>query len=70
MANDTKTLEKLAVSETEAGLMLGVSGRTVFALRKQGKIRAVKIGSGMQARVLYPISELKRFLEAGNGGAA
>ena len=44
----------LLVSEREAGRLLGVTPRTVFALRRAGELPAVKIG----ARVLYPLAAL------------
>jgi excisionase family DNA binding protein len=48
----------LLVSEREAGRLLGVTPRTVFALRRAGELPAVKIG----ARVLYPLAALEQFI--------
>ena len=50
--------QKLAYSERDAATLLSISPRTLFSLRKEGKVRAVKIGN----RVIYPREELKRFL--------
>ena len=50
--------QQLAYSEQEAAGLLGISPRTLFTLRKEGKVRAVKIGK----RVVYSREELQRFL--------
>ena len=50
--------QQLAYSEQDAAGLLGISPRTLFTLRKEGKVRAVKIGK----RVIYPREELQRFL--------
>jgi hypothetical protein len=59
-------LEPLAVSEIEAGRLLGLSSRTVFSLRKAGKLKAVKIGEGAKSRVIYSVEELRRFIASTN----
>jgi excisionase family DNA binding protein len=48
----------LLVSEREAGRLLGVTARTVFELRRSGKLPVVKI----RARVLYPVAAIHRFI--------
>ena len=53
--------QQLAYSEQEAAKLLSISPRTLFTLRKEGKVRAVKVGN----RVIYSREELKRFLAAG-----
>jgi len=59
-------LEPLAVSEREAGRLLGLTSRTLFSLRKAGKLKAVKIGDGPKSRVLYAMDELRRFIASTN----
>ena len=56
----------ILVSEREAGRLLGVTPRTVFAFRQRGEIPHVKIGS----RVLYPLAALERFVAENTEGAA
>jgi excisionase family DNA binding protein len=62
MQSSTTKPEPLAVDGREAARLLSVSERTIFMLRKSGKIRAIKIGKGMQSRVLYPVESLRNFL--------
>lgn len=50
--------QPILISEREAARLLGVSDRTVWQMRKDGKIKAVKIG----AAVRYARSELDRFI--------
>ena len=50
--------QQLAYSEQDAARLLSISPRTLFTLRKEGKVRAVKIGN----RVIYSREELQRFL--------
>jgi len=57
---DTSTLTPLLVSEREAARLLGVSPRTVFTLRKQGHLKAVKIG----ASVRYDVRDIRAFINA------
>lgn len=52
--------QRLAYSEAESAQLLGISVRTLFDLRKQGRIGYVPIGT----RVIYPVKELQRFLDA------
>jgi excisionase family DNA binding protein len=54
--------EPLSLRPREAARMLSVSERTLFALRAEGRIRAVKLGAGRGATVLFRVEELKRFL--------
>lgn len=50
--------QQLAYNEQDAAKLLSISPRTLFTLRKEGKVRAVKVGN----RVIYSREELKRFL--------
>jgi len=59
----------LAVRPREAAKLLGVSVRTLQEYRRRGLIRAVKIGRGRRAVVLFEMAELKRFLAANRNGA-
>lgn len=53
--------EKLALPTDEAAVALGISPRLLWDLTvPRGPIRAVRAGS----RVLYPVSELKRWIES------
>ena len=61
-ANPNDTIRTTGRDQRKAGRLLGVSGRTVFSLRKQGKIAAIKLGVGMQCRDVYPIESLRAFL--------
>jgi excisionase family DNA binding protein len=51
---------KLALSEREVASALGVSVRTLFTLRKSGRLRFAKIGS----RVVYTPEAIRDFLVA------
>jgi len=51
--------QPILITEKEAARLLGVSDRTVWQLRKDGKLRGIKIG----AAVRYARSELDRFIE-------
>lgn len=50
--------ESLLITEIEAGHLLGCSGRTVYELRKQGKLKAVRVGG----LVKYARTEIERFI--------
>jgi excisionase family DNA binding protein len=57
----------LLVSEPEAARLLGVSARTVWQLRADGKLPGVKIGSAVR----YDPEDLRRFIaSAKTGGEA
>ena len=56
--NSELPAKQLAYCEQDAAKLLSISPRTLFSLRKEGKVRAVKVGN----RVIYPREELKRFL--------
>jgi excisionase family DNA binding protein len=58
----------LAVRPREAAKLLGVSVRTLQEYRRRGLIRAVKIGRGRRAVVLFEVDELKRFLAENREG--
>jgi excisionase family DNA binding protein len=53
---------RLCLSETEAAQALSVSTRTIFGLRSSGRLGFIKLGDGKQCRVLYPISELEKYI--------
>lgn len=52
--------QRITLTEKDVAQMLGVSDRTVWQLRKDGKIRCIKIG----ASVRYTRAEVDRFIEA------
>lgn len=54
--------KKLAYGEAEAAELLSLSPRTLYSLRKQGRLKAKTVGS----RVLYTNEELMRFLRDTN----
>lgn len=54
--------QPLALRPREAAKMLSISDRTLWRLTKEGKIPCVKLGEGRTHAVLYPISELEKFL--------
>jgi predicted site-specific integrase-resolvase len=62
----------LSVRPRQAAAMLGVSARTLWEWTRRGIAPAVKIGNGKKKTVLYPLSELERFLreriEVAKGG--
>ncbi|MCC7418659.1 MAG: helix-turn-helix domain-containing protein [Planctomycetaceae bacterium] len=53
------SVQPLAVSEPAAAKCIGISPRTLFTLRQRGEIGFVRIGQ----RVVYPLAEIKRYLE-------
>jgi len=56
---------RLALQAAEAARLLGISRRTLFGLTyPRGPIRAVRLSAGPKAGVLYPLEELRRWLEA------
>jgi hypothetical protein len=56
-------IEPLALGERDAAKLIGVCPRSLFSLRRQGRIAAIKIGhAGGKGRVLYPLAELRRFV--------
>lgn len=57
---------KLAYPEPEAARLLGISERTLFTLRQEGRIAYVKLG----ARVLYRAAALRQFLRDNETPAA
>lgn len=65
LENGITPMARLLLTESQTADMLSVCPRTLFALRKAGRITASKIG----ARVLYHIDEVKRFA-AGSVGQA
>ena len=58
--------EKLKLlSQTQTAKLLGVSERSLYNMRRRGKLRAVKLGE----RVLYDPEDVKAFLENCKDGA-
>ena len=53
----------LAVSRREAAAMLGISERLLWTWTNASKIPHVRIGT----RVLYPVEQLRRWLDARSG---
>lgn len=51
-------LPPMLVDERQAARLLGVSPRTLFNMRRAGKLACVKIGS----RKLYTTTELQQFI--------
>lgn len=51
---------KLMVTQQEAARMLSISERTLYTLRKSGRLRAVRLTSG---GLRYSVAELRRFAE-------
>ena len=49
----------LLVSEREAARLLGCCGRTVFALRQEGKLPHIKL----RGAVRYAVSDLEQFVQ-------
>jgi hypothetical protein len=63
MSITPQTIEPLAIGERDAAKLIGLCPRSLFSLRRQGKIAAIKIGgAGGKGRVLYPLAELRRFV--------
>ena len=59
MSTVTEAQPKL-LNESDVAEILGVCNRTVWQLRKEGKIRAVKVGS----LIRYKREEVDRFIDA------
>lgn len=57
-ATSNQKEQPILITEKEAARLLGVSDRTIWQLRKDGRLRGVKIG----AAVRYARSELDRFI--------
>ncbi|HEX4130075.1 MAG TPA: helix-turn-helix domain-containing protein [Pirellulales bacterium] len=51
-------MEKTLLSVADTAETLGISERTLWTLRQQGKIHAVHIGR----RVLFAVAEIQRFI--------
>jgi hypothetical protein len=62
MRSNTPPPEVLAVTEGVAAKMVSLSTRSMFELRRQGRIDFIKVGSGPKARILYPKAALDRFI--------
>jgi excisionase family DNA binding protein len=60
------SMSPLLVSQPEAARLLGVSERTVFQLRADGKLPAVKIG----AAIRYDVEDIKKYIGAAKIGGA
>jgi excisionase family DNA binding protein len=59
-SHDQGAEDRLLVNEREAGRLLSVSPKTVYNLRRRGKLRAVMIGS---AGVRYDVRDLRAFID-------
>jgi excisionase family DNA binding protein len=57
--SNTPPLTKIAVSEFEAGKLLGVSAKSLQRARVAGEIKFFRMSAG--GKVLFRISELERF---------
>jgi Helix-turn-helix domain len=62
MANETAN-EPLLVSEREAARLLGMCTKSLYRLRRAGRIEYVKIGLGDQ-RIRYTVQSLRNFIAA------
>ena len=58
------TMTPLLLTQREAAKALAISERTLYALRKGGLIRAVRIGIGGWR---YSVEELQRFIRESEG---
>ncbi|MFG0275712.1 MAG: helix-turn-helix domain-containing protein [Phycisphaerales bacterium] len=64
--DDRKPFAPLAVGREEAARLLGISERLLWTWTNAGEIPHVRLG----ARVLYPVDELRRWLENQTRGSA
>jgi excisionase family DNA binding protein len=64
MTSNTPPQAALLLSEAEAARTLGISPRTLFTMRKDGRIPFVRLGH----RVLYNPRSLRAWLEAQEQG--
>ncbi len=64
MTIPTTTLEPLLVDERAAARLLGVCPRTIYGLRRGGKLRAVRIGSSVR----YDVADLRALIAAYKDG--
>lgn len=61
MTTKTKTeVPKLLYSMRDAEHMLGLSARTIYALRQRGELRATRVGGGVK----FTLEELQRYIAA------
>lgn len=61
MDTPSRTLQPIQVGEREAARVLGVCAKTLYNLRRAGKIAYVRVGLGGNSRVAYRLDELDRF---------
>ena len=54
--------ELLAVTQNEAARMLSLTPRTVYALRRSGRLASMKVGIGAKSKVLIPLESLRQFV--------
>jgi len=59
MERDFDTTKRMAVDAVEAAKMIGVCERTIRTMTKEQQIPFVRV----RGRVLFPIAELKAWLE-------
>lgn len=55
--------EALALRSREAAKALGISPRLLWQLTKDGAIPALRVGKGKRKIVLYPVDQLRKWLE-------
>lgn len=69
MSKDLET-SPLALRPREAARLLAVSPRTLWEWTRAGLVPCVRVGTGKRLTVLYPVAELKSWLErqAAKGG--
>jgi len=60
----TSVGEVIAVRPDVAATMVGLSPQTLARLAKQGRIRAIKLGTERNAPVLYLVESLQAFLRS------
>ena len=61
--NETKEIERIALSVSEVATALGVSARTVRSLLKEGSLPCIRIGT----RVLVEVEEVRKFINRRRG---
>jgi len=62
MRNQAIQAEILAVPQTEAARLLGVTTRSIYAMRQAGRLKTVKVGYGPKSKVLIPMASILALL--------
>jgi hypothetical protein len=59
-------IEPLAISESEAARLIGLSRSSVRSLRERGEIESIKLGEkdNKKSRRLYSLASLRKFLDS------